>query len=521
MTKCRLLWHDYRYFPYERSLAARELAQLAGQEPYEAGGCLVLASDSGLGRLRRATYFKGIEAGDQRFIPDQALLEASSLANGQNWQPGNRDFPRLRRQSTRYSAHGLHEYKGKFHPQIVRAIGNLLGVEPGAWVFDPFCGSGTTLLEASHIGWHTLGIDINPLAILIANAKIKAFRASPAILSRECAALAGRLTEPSCNSDWREHLPEPEYLQKWFSSLVLQQLHSILLAIEKTRPKAIQDVFRVILSDIVRDVSLQDPSDLRIRRRKNPEDNYPATQMFLDSMRAKVASIVQARCHVRPKRDVQQLAILADARRAAVAARRFLSEGKRKGFDCAITSPPYATAMPYLDTQRLSLSLFGLIESRDLRSEEKTLIGNREIQGRERAELEDRLRSNSDSLPEEAIKFCRGLLDLADDNAHGFRRRNVPALLYKYLADMSTMFGSVREMILPGLALCRCLCRSTGRTSPGTSGESFNKAGPKPMRMSHLPRFWQTTSTGWLTSLLSCCVGCGSGYSGRTARSGD
>src|SRR5205814_1650952 len=70
-------------------------------------------------------------------------------------------------QPTRYSAHGLHDFRGKFNPQIVRAIGNLLALDEGACVLDPFCGSGTTLLEGAHIGWNVAGVDLNPLVVLI------------------------------------------------------------------------------------------------------------------------------------------------------------------------------------------------------------------------------------------------------------------------------------------------------------------------------------------------------------------
>jgi len=91
--------------------------------------------------------------------------------------------PKLRRQSTRYSVHGLHEYKGKFNPQIVRATANLLrlGLDRKAQILDPFCGSGTSLVEAAHMGWDALGTDINPLAILISNAKIQALKIQPTL----------------------------------------------------------------------------------------------------------------------------------------------------------------------------------------------------------------------------------------------------------------------------------------------------------------------------------------------------
>lgn len=449
MTAYRLLWHDYKYFPYERSLALREVEILSGQKPHDTDSSLIVEGMSGVDRLRRLTYFKGIEAASSRVVPDQALLEASSLVNGQTWCPEKAPFPSLRRQSTRYSAHGLHEYRGKFHPQIVRAIGNLIGAEPGEWILDPFCGSGTTLLESAHIGWNAFGIDINPLAVLIANAKIAAFNASPEILRRECDAILKRLSRKHRTS-WRSYLPEPDYLEKWFPNPVLEQLCAILMAIECTRPKYLQEVFRVVLSDICREVSLQDPADLRIRRRKNPAENYPATEIFAKSLRARVASIIEARKYIQPDPKLKQVATCADTRDAFGAARTFLAAQGRTTFDAAITSPPYATAMPYLDTQRLSLALLGLLESRSLRSGEKQLIGNREIHSKERVALELQLLANTAGLPKAVIRFCIKMFKLADDPSHGFRRRNMPALVYKYLADMSAMFESVRPLIRSG-----------------------------------------------------------------------
>ena len=209
--------------------------------------------------------------------------------------------------------------------------------------------------------------------------------------------------------------PKSDYLAKWFPTKVLRQFRVILLAISETRPKSLQNVFRVILSDICREVSLQDPCDLRIRRRKDPADNYPAIEMFLTSLEVKIRSIIRAKKHIQPLRHkgTCQLATYADTRDSVPFLRKLLSKYNRKVFDGAITSPPYATAMPYLDTQRLSLALFGFINSRDLRNNEKKLIGNREIQEKERLSLESQLRSNTMKLPEGPIRFCKELLEAA------------------------------------------------------------------------------------------------------------
>jgi len=462
MSTFRLLWHDYRYFPYERMLAEREVRELLGTDLSDDGEALSVAAPAGARRVaQRLTYFKAVEADGGTLVPDQAKLEASGNGNGTAWDPRREPVPSLRRQSTRYSAHGLHEYRGKFNPQVVRAIGNLFGLSGGAWVFDPFCGSGTTLLEAAHVGWNCIGLDINPLGTLIANAKVAAFLAPPRTLTRESEALARRLAASSGDADWRERLPEPDYLVKWFPEPVLRKLAAILREIEAVRPAALRDVFRVVLSDICRDVSFQDPGDLRIRRRKDSPADFPATEMFVESLRTKVASVVRARAHVEPTEGRTQVAVLGDGRDAAAAIRPVLARWRGKAFDAAITSPPYATALPYMDTQRLSLALLGLIGSRELRSGEKTLIGNREIQDKERGELEGQIRENTTELPDDAIAFCRRLLELADHAKHGFRRRNVPALVFKYLSDMASMFSTVRPLMRPGARYALLVGRNT------------------------------------------------------------
>jgi site-specific DNA-methyltransferase (cytosine-N4-specific) len=450
MKTVRLLWHDYCYFPYERALGRREARVVFGCEPREAAdGLVVNYSPTAARSAATLTYFKAAELPEGLCVPDQAKLEASSNINGHAWNPALSSVPSLRRQSTRYSAHGLHDYRGKFNPQVVRAVGNLFGLRAGAWVLDPFSGSGTTLLEAAHIGWNCVGLDLNPLGNLIANAKVSAFTTPPKLLLRESESLLWRLERvgPRHGEDWPKRLPEPEYLAKWFREPVLCKLATIVREIENIRPASLRPVFLAALSDICRDVSLQDPADLRIRRRKTAPEDCPVFDLFADSLRPKVASVVRARTYVVPKAGSLQTALLADSRKADDAAMRLLAAHGAPTFEAAITSPPYATALPYLDTQRLSLAILGLVSSRELRAGERQLIGNREIQEKERLRLEAGLLANEPRLPEEVCAFCLRLLRLADDPRHGFRRRNMPALVFKYLSDMALTFTSVRRLL--------------------------------------------------------------------------
>ncbi len=70
------------------------------------------------------------------------------------------------RSVNQYLTHWIYPYKGKFHPQMIRALLNIIGLKEGDLVFEPFSGSGTTALEAQLLGINFYGIDISPLCII-------------------------------------------------------------------------------------------------------------------------------------------------------------------------------------------------------------------------------------------------------------------------------------------------------------------------------------------------------------------
>lgn len=70
-----------------------------------------------------------------------------------------------------YLTHGIDFYRGSFHAQMIRGLINYCNFKDNSIILDPFCGSGTALVEASLLGFNSIGIDINPIACL--NSKIK------------------------------------------------------------------------------------------------------------------------------------------------------------------------------------------------------------------------------------------------------------------------------------------------------------------------------------------------------------
>lgn len=460
-----LHFHKYKYFPYEKRLALRETEALLGSRPTAQDDRVhVDVAVERVALVHRLTYFaKAITDTGQTIIPDQARWEASA----NRWHDGRKDLS-LSRQSTRYSLHGLHEYKGRFNPQMVRVIGNILQLEQGACVLDPFCGGGTVLLESAHIGWNAVGVDLNPLAAMIANAKVDLFHLGLEKL-RQCVEpvqdeverlveLVGNC-EDSFDAKLRSHLtrlggsyqlPGRQYLKRWFPADVLIQFQVLLHLIEQVLDSSATSALKACFSNIVREVSFQEPADLRIRRRKEPRENYPALLLFSQQMKELLQSLrnIERLRHLVP-RGSYQFALRGDSRssHALAEAKKTLSL-QSELFDAAITSPPYAQALPYIDTQRLSLVLLGLTEAKEIRAVDRALIGSREITKGMRQSLELALESNDADLPAPVHDFLKDLLSRVRQADVGFRRRNRPALLYKYFADMKGVFLAVKSCLI-------------------------------------------------------------------------
>lgn len=95
-------------------------------------------------------------------------------------------FQIIRKNRTRsvnqYLTHWIYPYKGKFHPQMIRALLNIIGLKQGDTVLDPFIGSGTTAVEAQLLGIICIGIDVSPLCVLQSKVKTESIDVLPQII---------------------------------------------------------------------------------------------------------------------------------------------------------------------------------------------------------------------------------------------------------------------------------------------------------------------------------------------------
>lgn len=104
----------------------------------------------------------------------------NQLGDDLNW---TLSFEKIKEAETTKHVHRLHPYKGKFIPQLVAYFldGHIddfkkeVYFQPGDIVLDPFCGSGTTLVQANELGMHAVGIDISAFNAFISNTKLGHF----------------------------------------------------------------------------------------------------------------------------------------------------------------------------------------------------------------------------------------------------------------------------------------------------------------------------------------------------------
>lgn len=83
-----------------------------------------------------------------------------------------RSFFQTNQFKTGYATHGLFPYRGKFHPQMIKGLINVMGLKPGDTILDPMMGSGTVLIEAKLMGIKSIGVEASPFCCFLVQAKL-------------------------------------------------------------------------------------------------------------------------------------------------------------------------------------------------------------------------------------------------------------------------------------------------------------------------------------------------------------
>jgi len=201
------------------------------------------------------------------------------------------------------------------------------------------------------------------------------------------------------------------------------------------------------LSSIIREISHQDPSDLRIRYRKDLLSDADVIGMFsnkLNDQFEKVENFWKVRGSA-PHAFFPVTITEGDNRKRATFDMLGLKNGS---VDLVLTSPPYGTALPYIDTDRLSLLTLMGYTSAQRRPVESGLIGSREIGTVDRRRFEET--KEWTSLPKATRQFLNAMTKAtASDTTAGCRKKNAPALMIRYLLDMKAVIENAFKLLKP------------------------------------------------------------------------
>lgn len=422
--------------PFERELALRELGGLGFEilRSEEPDSVVAVRPRKGKvsveDRLRRLAYFDWYSSDSSTGIPTlQALRECSGQSVG-----AATSLPK--RRVLRFGPHDLHEYRGKYFPQLVRSLSNIAGLNRKSVVLDPMCGSGTTLVECRSLDIKSIGIDRNPLSALIATAKALTVGWSAERVDEVRACYESVRKTNSGLNPWNES--DSEYLSRWFAPEALNDLRHLVGRVEAIKDREAKLVFKAILSDIIRSVSYQHEDDLRVRKHIKPYTPGCAIESFDNKMQSAFEQI-RSLCAIDGSHLADFEVKSGDARNSA--------EIVKCSVDCVITSPPYATALPYIDTDRLSLVVLGLAKRQEHRDIEAEMIGTREISEKERLARWTHYLESKPSLPHNVVSLIDSLAEQYHGDSVGFRRRNLPSLLGAYFLDIRAVLLSLKKIL--------------------------------------------------------------------------
>jgi hypothetical protein len=168
--------------------------------------------------------------------------------------------------------HGFHAFPARMHPAIARVLLRELSLGHASRVLDPFCGSGTVLVESMLAGWRSLGSDLDPLALRLARVKTehREERMRERFLDeleRVCEASTKRVRD---RVDVRADLSAAE--RSWYEVHTLKELAGLLEEVRAVRDSRDRQALEMVFSAIAVKFSRQHadtaerPSDKRIRK---------------------------------------------------------------------------------------------------------------------------------------------------------------------------------------------------------------------------------------------------------------
>ncbi|MFO7897517.1 MAG: DNA methyltransferase [Planctomycetota bacterium] len=339
------------------------------------------------------------------------------------------------------AAHDWYRFVLSFPPQLVREYMNRLDVDTSATVLDPFCGTGTTLVECKKQGVKSVGFEAHPMAAFASRVKTN-WAVDPDAIS-DFASRVARAAERQVAKEGTELRRLPPGVQKLLlkGSISPRPLHKTRVLLETIRNQGetpcTDHALLAVANALVNDIgNLHFGPEVGVRGDK---EDAPVIACW----KRNVGDMVTDLRKLQDKRETPARAWCHDSRQGTGA----LDAGP---VDAVITSPPYPNEKDYTRTTRLETVLLGFVSSRkELRSLKQNLLRSN-TRNVYKDDDDDRWIDSFPRVQElaERIEARRNRMG----KTSGFERQ-YHRVVRLYFGGMARHFAELRPLLRPGARL--------------------------------------------------------------------
>ena len=275
--------------------------------------------------------------------------------------------------STNYLTHNFHAYPAKFIPQIPKST-IMKFTKEGDVVLDPFCGCGTALIEAKLHNRNAIGVDLNPIAVLVSKAKttpLSKYQIERAleILPKIKEDISRYYSNNKISVNYK--IPMFNNINHWFQENVIHELAIIREYISNLDDECLKNYLNTAFSALIVSVSNQE-SDTRFAAKNKNIVPFKVIIEFtrrLGDMNKRMTDFYQKASNASVKvyqADSQKLTFLKD-----------------NSVDHIVTSPPYANTYDYYLYHKFRILWLGY----NLKEVQDNEIGSRDKHSSKREEF--------------------------------------------------------------------------------------------------------------------------------------
>lgn len=368
------------------------------------------------------------------------------------------------------AVHHWYRFVLSFPPHLVQNYLDRFGIESGDTVLDPFCGTGTTLVECKKHGMGSVGLESNPIAHFASAVKVD-WHTSVKTLVSEAEQVAQAVTKALANeqvecegsarlreadgkpslfdedaaangADVNLRCLEPErmklLLKDSISPLPLHKSLTLLEAVDGCVSPSLRKYGRLALANaLVQHIgNLKFGPEVGVGRIRG---DAPVVEAWLAGMKTIAHDLAQ----FRHRSAIASQVIKSDARQAGEAL-------ASRSIDAVITSPPYPNEKDYTRTTRLESVVLGLVRSRaELRQLKQGLVRSN-TRGVYVADTDDQAIAGNQAVDRIAEAIEQRRIELGKTS--GFERQYA-RVTRLYFGGMAQHFASLRKALKPGAKL--------------------------------------------------------------------